>query len=213
MPRGHAFLLLTQRVKKGAFWVGGGLEEGTGKARSPLAGSETWERCSARRRRGPRGRRWAEQPPELKATCTRPNQLPWKAREAGSGSGSGAAHTPPPGGRKSCSRSGAGPRHLSEVLKVPAGGSCPPPPAREAASSPGPARPPLSGGIARAPASTPAGRAPAPRTPGRRRRRRRGPGAAARLSPSSCGRGSGSAASCRTPPSPSAPAGPAPRCL
>lgn len=104
MPRGHAFLRLTQRVRKGASWA----QKGIGKGRSP-APSESRERCSPRQRVGHPGRRRAKQPLEPGASLEsqrggepeRSNPPPARGRGAGK---------VPPRAARAC-------RHLSKVLK------------------------------------------------------------------------------------------------
>lgn len=210
-------------------------EKGQGRSGAPLQFRDTWERRSPRQSESPREAPGRSAPPETGAAFT---QTSSPGKPAGAARPSRAAHHP----RLVAKVGKVGPRAprayraLSKVLKglreQRAGGFarpqppghplCPsslppcPLPGRAEASVPPlrPPSPPRSG----APNSAAPGPAPQ-RVPGRPtlvpsshfqapRRFHRRP-----LLPSSFGHGSGFSASCWIPPSPSAPGGPAPRCL
>lgn len=108
MPRGHIFLLPTQRARKDASWA----QEGLGKGRGPTP-SEAWERCSPRHRVGHRGRLRAKQAWELGASL--------ESKKGGEPERSSPAPACRRGAEKVPPRSARACRHLSEVLKGPRG--------------------------------------------------------------------------------------------
>lgn len=110
MPRGHASLLPTQRVRKDASWA----REGIGKGRSPIP-SETWERCSPRQRVGHRG-----EAPGKAASGARCFLGKQERRRGGA-----ERSSPPPACRREAGKVAPGSaracRRLSKVLKGPRG--------------------------------------------------------------------------------------------